>query len=247
MEFRAGQALGKTFSIFGSNILSLLILGAIFKGPFVIPGVQEWQLQNQFVGTVANLFTTLLLQATVVYIVFQQLRGDHAGIGKALGVGFSRIFPVLGTVLLFALCIFACVLPGFIMGFATRSPILSAIAIIIPALLVFMMFYVAVPVAVVERPGVMNSLKRSQELTEGNRWGIFGIFLVTMCLGWVISYLLVRSLMNGGIGVSSYLVATGVVSIFFSLLYVVGAAVIYHDLRLEKDGVSVDELASVFE
>ncbi|MBT8494147.1 MAG: hypothetical protein KJO07_13915 [Deltaproteobacteria bacterium] len=247
MEFRAGQVLGRTFSVFGKNIVSLGLLAGIFIGPFFIPAVSEYFGGHVWQFLLCLTLALFALQATVVYVVFQQLRGDHAGLFRALKVGLSRLLPVTGTILLLYLALIGAALPGAVLGFATRSPIVQLLGQNIPMLIVMMMFYVAVPVSVVERPGVMMSLKRSQELTEGHRWGIFGIFLVTVMLGVVILMLLVNAANSGSISFTVYLVAVLVVMISAALLYSVGVAVTYHDLRLEKDGVSVDELASVFE
>ena len=45
------------------------------------------------------------------------------------------------------------------------------------------MLAVAVPVAVIEGTGVREALNRSSKLTDGDRWGIFG---VAFCLGLVL-------------------------------------------------------------
>ena len=39
-------------------------------------------------------------------------------------------------------------------------------------------YYIAVPVCVIERPGVIQSMSRSADLTYGTRWRIFGLVLV---------------------------------------------------------------------
>ena len=95
---------------------------------------------------------------------------NSAAIGASLRHGLRIVFPVLGVALLSVLMM-----------------MLSAIALVIPMFIVMTMFWVAIPAAVVERPGVIASLKRSAELTTGNRWRVFGIYAVITLLSPVAS------------------------------------------------------------
>jgi len=193
-----------------------------------------------------------MFQATVVYSVFLQLRGDRPSIVSAVGAGLSRLFPVLGVVFLLVLALFGAALPGFFLGAMTGVPAIGVLAVAIPAAFVYVVFYVAIPAAVVERPGVMMSLRRSQELTEGNRWGIFGLILVTVVLAALVGYLLQRAFIGDGFDLTvtklrTFTILESVVELVFGILGAVVVAVAYHDLRIAKDGVSADELAAIFE
>ena len=53
----------------------------------------------------------------------------------------------------------------------------SHLNLVIPGLVLSTIWWVAIPVAVVERPGTVASLRRSSELTKGVRWRIFGLFV----------------------------------------------------------------------
>ena len=48
----------------------------------------------------------------------------------------------------------------------------------IPGLIIYTVLWLVVPVAVVERPGIVASLRRSSMLTKGYRWQIFGMVLI---------------------------------------------------------------------
>ncbi len=54
------------------------------------------------------------------------------------------------------------------------------------------MLYVAVPVCVIEKQGVIASLSRSRALTKGYRWQIFGLFLLVMVIGFIGLFILSR-------------------------------------------------------
>lgn len=263
MEFRAGRVLSSAISIFGRNIVGFLILGLVVYFPILAHGY--WELaSDDFLEIVERrsdmqvfwqLFEQVLkffVQATVVYAVFEQIRGNRAPIGKAIRVGLARLVPVIGVVLLLGLSLVGAAMPGAILGYATTSPIVMLIGAGVPVVIVWIMFFVAVPVAVVERPGVMFSLKRSQELTEGHRWGIFGLFLVTAVLEVVVTMILYRGFLGDLLDASVtdlriFMLLESALGLVFTLFAAVVAAVAYHDLRLEKDGVSVEELTAVFE
>jgi len=261
MHFRAGAALTRSFSIFFRNLPTFFILGVLVYLPilahkyWIVSSDDLWEIgeryqSHPYLWFLLETAIDFFVQATLVYAVFQQIRGEKAPIGKAIGVGLARLLPVLGVVLLLGLALIGAALPGVAMGYATRSPIVLALGALIPCVLVYVAFFVAVPASVVERPGVMMALKRSQQLTEGHRWGIFGLLLVTVVLAMVVGILMARALMTGAdsIGdIRTLVIAQTLVELVFTIFGAVVAAVTYHDLRLEKDGVSVDELASVFE
>ena len=146
----------------------------------------------------------------------------------------SRAFPIL--------------LVAIVMGFAM---ILGTLALIIPGIIIWLMFYVAIPVAVVERPGVFASLGRSRQLTRGNRWRLFGLALIYALISGVIQVVLglviVGLALSGG-EPSPFAVAVNWISqAVGALLYSTFAAVTYFALREAKEGLDVNQLAAVFD
>ena len=105
------------------------------------------------------------------------------------------------------------------------------------------MLWVCVPVVVVERSGAYASLGRSRELTKGNRWPIFFIFLFLMLIGFVsgIVFGLFRP------EVAAQLIFQEVLNILTMSIQAVLVAVTYHELREVKEGVSIEDLTRVFE
>jgi hypothetical protein len=126
---------------------------------------------------------------------------------------------------------------------------LGLILLVVPGAILACALAAAIPAAVVERPGVLGALKRSFALTKGKRSAIFAIFLVLSVIAFGVSifgsYLLPALLAS----ISPLAgVALGlVVNAAFGTLLWIAPAVIYHDLRVEKEGVATAELAAVFE
>ena len=113
---------------------------------------------------------------------------------------------------------------------------------------VAVMFWVAIPAAVVERPGILASLQRSRDLTRDNRWKLFGTLVVLVVFNIGSGYILEEFL---GVGVVHAPISVQLLDLlvqaFFSALFAVASAVAYHDLRIAKDGVSAEEIAGVFD
>jgi len=120
---------------------------------------------------------------------------------------------------------------------------IGAILFVVPGIIAALALWVAVPVAVVERPGVINSLKRSIELTNGYRWSILGLLVVASIVGAVVSYaasLLLDPTSPLPAAITS--IVDGVTAAFSAIVAAVG----YQQLRQAKEGVNVDQLAAVF-
>ena len=96
-----------------------------------------------------------------------------------------------------------------------------------------------------EGTGPVASLGRSVALTKGHRWKIFGIFLLIWIASIVIQSLLGLALRQVG-WVADVLVTflwTSAWMAYFNSVLVM----IYHDLRVTKEGVDVHQIAAVFD
>lgn len=243
--FSVGGALGRAFGLFGGEIGKYLLLAALLLSPTVIyalffappaaapvAALQKglWATyQRGFLVGVAQFILSLALQATVLYGAFQQMQGQSFDIARSLKSGFERMPAVIGVTILFGL---AC---GF-----------GALLLIVPGLMLLCAFYVAVPVCVIERLGVVESLSRSRALTKGSRWKIFGILLLVGVVGAIVGggVTLIAARAGGPkvVAVAGYV--WQVVSGGFGAVLV---AVVYHDLRTSQDGIDVGQIASVFD
>jgi hypothetical protein len=231
--FRVGVVLSKTFNLlfgqFGKFVLltlvpmiPLLALAFIALGrPTVTPGIGA-------LGAITAILTgflSIVAQATTLYGAFQAMRGQPFTIGRSLQIGLGRAVPVIGVAVL--------------VGFAV---VLAGLLLLVPGLIVWCMYYVAVPVCVIERPGVMASTSRSATLTKGYRWSIFGLLLLVSVIALVVSLVLTR--LGGGIvGVLLHF-GWQIVSTAFGAVLV---TVVYHDLRVAKEGIDIESLANVFD
>ena len=236
--FRVGVALSKTFSVFGSKLGGFFLLAFIpmtpllavilLAAPIVPRGIAPAP-GAAALGGLAGVLTFVLgivAQATTLYGAFQQMAGQPFSISESLGVGLRRILPVMGVALL----------TGLLAG-------LAAILLLVPGIMVLCMLYVAVPVCVIEKIGVFDSLSRSAVLARGYRWQIFGLLALVGISSFIVQVVLG---LLGGVSAWSHVLTFGwqVIATSFAAVLV---AVVYHDLRVAKEGMDTGNLANVFD
>jgi hypothetical protein len=234
-EFQVGQVLNRTFSVLSRNLLPFCVVTAIAYLPnFLFEGGQATDMTPGergtvlFVGIVVAIVLAALSEAIVLFGAFEDMRGRPVNLMESLKVGLGRFFPVIGVALLVAL------LTG-----------LAAILLVIPAFFVVTILFVAMPVCIVERLGPVKSLGRSAELTKGNRWKIFGLWLLVTVVTLIGTALIGAISYVTGLAVGLVLkLVWGALAGAFNAIMVV---VTYHDLRVAKEGVDTDRIASVFD
>jgi hypothetical protein len=237
--FRVGDALSKTFSVFGGKLGSFLLLALVPLIPVLVlnlmtPGVQplvgpaaQRAATLTGVSTLLTIILGIVAQAMTLYAAFQQMAGRPFSIAQSLGVGFTRLVPV------FCVAILGALFTGVAM-----------ILLVVPGLIVICMLYVAVPVCVIEKPGIFASLDRSAKLTKGSRWQIFGLLALASIVSGVAQIIL--NVFLGLFTIWGKLLNFGwlVIATSFGAVLV---AVVYHDLRISKEGMDTDNLADVFD
>jgi FtsH-binding integral membrane protein len=234
-EFRVGEILNRTFSVLSRNLLPFCVVTAIAYLPNLlllerqaIPEAPGRAAATLFSSVILSLVLSALSQAIVLFGAFEDMRGRPVDLIASLKVGLARFFPVVGVALL--------------VGLLT---VFAGILLFFPAFIVMSMLFVAMPVCIVERLGPIQSLGRSSALTKGYRWKIFGLWLVIILATGVGSGML------GGISYATGPVVGGLLKLIWGALAgafnAIMVVVAYHDLRVVKEGVDTDRIASVFD
>lgn len=237
-EFGVGAVFSKSLNVLFANFLPFMTIAGVVTLPSIALDIYDSYLidtgevpsrwlsgASRLLGIVLGPMTT----GALTFGVLQQLRERHVSFGECLSVGFSRLLPVFAVAMLVGLAIGV----GFIL-------------LIIPGLWLMCRLWVAIPVAVVERAGVLGAMNRSDELTAGSRWRIFGlailILIVQIGLGMFLG--IVMGSMQSFVGIS---IATALISIFASAWQASIQAVSYYTLRSMKEMIDVDQIAAVFD
>jgi len=248
---RIGSALATTFGVWRGNLVAFSALTLLAYTPLLvggavlglsIPGVTAPQSTvPQDVGPYFRLVGPLwgaTMLAFAVQIgaltsgVIQHLAGRKPAFGAMLGAGLKSFFPLVG---LGVLCYLAIVL--------------GVLLLVVPGIILAIALSVAIPALVAERLGVRRSMRRSLELTRGNRLAMFAVFLVIMAVGTAVSAFSSFLLPAATASFAPWLgLAFGfAVNVVFGTLYWVLPAVLYHQLRVAKEGVDTAQLAAVFD
>lgn len=235
-----GDVLVRTFAIWARNLLSYSMVAIAFAIPSYLLSFYAAKALNQEDGVSwITVFFTLMLGTAIgfltngfiTYSVFQQLRGTPVPIAEGLRVTMSRLVPIIAVSLL----------GSFLIA-------LGSLLFLIPGIMLFCMFYVMVPVAVVETPGVVESLKRSRRLTDGHKWSIFALIFIMGALLGIATAIVTRSLGHFlELGETATTVVEALVNAVTSSIAAVAGTVVYHDLRTGKEGIDIDQLVAVFE
>jgi len=244
------------------------ILGSIFFGSAMMAGMggglgtgemsPAGMMSLGFTAVIGSILMLVLVMAiqqlgvaAITYGAVQDLRSRTVSVGECLSRGLGLMFPVLGVALLCTLLTAAVpMLVGYILEMV--SPTLARVVNFILQAAAWLILYVAIPVAVIEQPGAVASLKRSVHLTEGYRfcilWMGFLIGLIGLAVGAVIGLLfyLLFTISSALASIIAVLAGIAITLLFVSYAAAL-PAVTYYNLRVAKEGTDIVEIGKVFD
>lgn len=237
--FSAGEVLSLTFSGLARHPLFYLSLSLLA----CLPGIAlKMSLQGRhatLLAGAADTFFSVIFIAAISFGVYKDLIGEQPRLGEAVARGLSRYAALVGITLLYALGALPLLFLAVILG-----ELLGLIILLVVVLYAVCVFAVGSPACVVEARGPIDSLGRSAELTRGHRGAIFGILLLYGIGSVVVEYGLSAALASYPNGKE---IAGVVIQPFSTAIIDVLLATLYYQLRVSKEGVSVDKLARVFD
>lgn len=240
-DFRIGDVISLTFASVGRQFPAYVGIMAIVTalGLYLVPTIGGIPITGLLASQSPNLVRSLLqiivgiaslvVQLTIIYTVFYDLCGRPVDFSAAWQHALKRLFPVIGVALLLGLAV-----------------VVGLLLLIIPGFMIFVALAVAFPAAMIEDLGPFGALRRSRELTKSHRWAVFGIYLVV----GIGSFAIIGAI--GAVANLSFGQAAGIASDFIlkSLAGAYGSAflaVLYHQLRVAKEGSVTSRVVSVFD
>ena len=177
----AAALLIQTLRIWVTHLPGLLLITATFFLPLWIAKLIAFRsgVDPETVESIASTAYTVpatLITAALTHRVLGVMQGQRVSLGESLRAGLAKPWPVLGASLFSGVLIYV-----------------GLFVLIIPGLVLLCVFYVVIPVAVKERPGIMAALDRSQKLVHGYRVELF-IAITLMVLAFMGSIPLCQSL-----------------------------------------------------
>jgi hypothetical protein len=263
-NFGVGDVLSRAWRVFTGDILFFLavpfiIQVVIYVGAFggalvlTVAGVAAnlgWLVGvGIFLAVVLALSFQMIGQGVLLLGAFQRLRGQPLRIGEALRRVLARFFPLVGLTILWSLALvftlLACSLILSALAAATGGVMLVLMpAFFVPSTILLVMWAVVVPACIVEGLGPIASMSRSAGLSKGCRWKIFGIMALLALL------LVVGFIVQLIVTPVSQVLATIVGTIWFvgwTAYWNCAIIMTYHDLRVAKEGIDTEQIASIFD
>lgn len=235
--FRLADVFGTAAVMYRRRFATFIVLTVIASIPnyivlFAASGTAQ---TGNFASVIANIALPLLFVVTqsltgaaVMYGVVQELRGRAFSVAGSLLVALRRLIPVLGV----AIC-------------TTAASFMGTLMLVVPGIILACMFYVSMPACIAEQTDVFQSMSRSRFLTRGYRWQVFGTLLLITITGAVFDGVVAAALEP--VGEITSLVGTQAAAVIISSFAGVIDSVLYYKLRVAKEGVDIDKIASVFD
>jgi hypothetical protein len=238
-DLRLGSIISRSAGVLSRHFLPFFIVTLIAYAPTLLmesthasgPVAPSEALSHALWALLA--FVLLMVLSTLGYAImlhatFRDLRRRPVRLIESLNVGLRRFFPLIGI--------------AFLVG---ALVVLGLILLIIPGVILYTMWFVALPACVVERYGPWTSLRRSRELTKGYRWKVFALALLLLVVD-LSSYLVAsgaRTVAGPIVASGSQLIWTAISAAFSAI----ALTVTYYDLRMAQEGVAVDQITAVFD
>ncbi len=249
-----GGILGQATGVITSNPLAVLGLafvlstlpsiafslldGTLLNNPLL--GGQSAKVNStlSLAGQFANIILYGLVQGSLTRAALMHHAGEKVNFSECLKLGASKILPVIATIVL----VFVAVIFGFML-------------LVVPGIILYCMFSVAVPAVVEEDLGVVAALSRSRQLTSGARIKIFtlgfmiGLVVLLVILPFGVIGLMLMPFWQSipiWVGLSAFVIFSLALSTIFTAYIAAVYASLFIELREWKDGPESNRLADVF-
>jgi hypothetical protein len=165
------------------------------------------------------------------YAISERYLGNEVTVGEALSRAFKRLWTLSMAQLEVGLRV-----------------MLGILLLIIPGILWWLSYSLAVPVVMVEGQKAGPSVKRSRELVKGNRKKVFVVLMVVTMLQWLVGFgvgKLLQMVLDAQ-SPSGALISTalgGITQILLAPLAIIAAILLYYDFRIRKEGFDLEMLS----
>lgn len=245
-----GSIISESFSILFGNIVKITIvafvptlLGFIISGLLsgfdVALGITPADFSNpsagigQAVALLINMVVYAITTALLVQLAYDAKLVRPIQIGRYVGPAIKVAFPLAIQTIVVSILL-----------------VIGMLFLIIPGLWVYGVFAVVAPVVVIERVG-FGGMGRSARLTKEYRWPIIGAVVLAIILTSILQFV---AIFLAGLVAISGTVGMVIAVVIFVAISALGAgflsvlvSLIYARLREIKEGVSVDQIAAVFD
>ncbi|MFC9596010.1 hypothetical protein ACFTUC_40245 [Streptomyces sp. NPDC056944] len=214
-----------------------------------------------------TMMASMVSAALLTVVISRAVLGRPVSLGSAWQEARPRLLQLVGLTLLIAVMASAIVavglLPGLLIGGAPgiALTLLGGLGAIVASVWLVIRFSLASPALMLERRGVVPSLKRSAKLVQGSWWRIFGITVLTQLLIFLFAMIIAIPFTVIGFAVDGesftnllagtattfgwpFLIVTGIGSVITSAItYPISAGVtvlLYVDQRIRREALDLE-------
>ncbi|MCP3822143.1 glycerophosphoryl diester phosphodiesterase membrane domain-containing protein [Streptomyces sp. A3M-1-3] len=218
---------------------------------------------SDVIAQLIALFGTVLATAMLTMVISRAVLGRSVTIGEAWRESRSRLPRLVGLTLLLIVMIVAIFTVGVLPGILTRSWELGVPGFLIAvpvAVWLWIRYVLASPALMLEKQGVLASMRRSAKLVRGSWWRTFGIWLLANILTGIVNAIIVvpfflLGLVLGGGGMDSFvngtteftwafLIISGIGSVVaLTITFPISAgvtALLYMDQRIRREALDLE-------
>jgi len=210
------------FAFLGLLLFTPVFVGSLIVGPGApmhaqrvaledVDGVGHTELGGKVVVGILAFLATYLVAGGLAYGVRQNLQGRKVPFGEGVREGLRYLWRSLDTAFV----------TGLIIG-------IGFVLFVVPGLWLGCLAFVAVPVALLEERGVVESMRRSAALTRGSRLSLLVVLLATV-VPMVLTGFFLPDLL-GHLGRTLALLIAAHVQAVFAVLGGIAQNVAYHEL-----------------
>ena len=241
-QYSFGETIGKGFNLYFENFIPILLFSLVCQLPLVLllqfgnlsSILESGSLNFGYFGSlyVSIIWYSLVqcfLSAYIIHLIAKKIQGNNlSGRENNIASIFRIILPVIGLTLLLNL----------VKG-------LGYMACFVPGILIALGFSLAVPILVIERRKIRESMTRSWILTQGRKGTVFLVLLVAASIS-VFFQLVFLILQLTVLDQQLVMYLNYGVLAFINPLDSCFRVVLYYNLRIEKEGFNIEHLAQQF-
>ncbi|MEM9072453.1 MAG: hypothetical protein AAGE52_28360 [Myxococcota bacterium] len=260
----AARVVASNLGLFLGVVLVCQIPGMLVDVLPVLTNMNELAAStNNCLSQIVSIVMSSLAQAALVYATVESIAGRKPDFAMSITTALSSLTTVIAIAFLTTLAMMAAAIPALvplIINAGPLSALCAALVVLVPVVYLYILFSLAIPVAVQEPIAAVASLRRSVGLSSGHRLKMFLIFflfaLVVFGVGFVVMLPVVLLAFDSpdtatGFGsprasLLATLISGNILAAFITMYSSAIVTVIYARLTGVNDHVNAEEVADVF-
>ncbi|MGH3947896.1 MAG: hypothetical protein ACRDSE_02055 [Pseudonocardiaceae bacterium] len=209
------------------------------------------------IGVLVGLLARVFLTGFLTAVVGRAVLGQPAEFGEIWVSVRAALLRLLGLTMVYPLVAAIAFLPvGVLIAVLPPLGVVAAMALVVVAVWLYVLFSVATPALVLEDTGVWRAFGRSRQLVRGSWWRVFGVLALAAIIVFFIAAIIaipfellggdMNALFTGQFAeiTTTYLIVTAIGTVIASTItepFAAGVtALLYLDQRMRREGLDIE-------